>query len=203
MFSKQIKMLRKEKKLSQQTLANDLKLTQQAIGKWETGKSVPDGHTLSIIANYFNTSVDFLLGNTSLNSSNIASNNSSQVLVPIIGTVKAGYNSFAFNEDLGAEYANVPSSDDYFYLIVKGDSMEPRIFDGDLALVKKQSALNDGELGVVIYGDDEATLKKFVHKGNTVILNAFNPAYESKVFVDEEINNLNIVGKVIETKTRW
>ncbi len=201
MFAQQIKKLRKDKKISQTKLAQDLKLTQQAIGKWETGKSTPDANTLSIVANYFETTVDFLLG--AGNEAILKANIPNQVLVPIIGTVKAGYNSFAFNEDLGAEYANVPSSKDYFYLIVKGDSMEPRISDGDLALVKKQSTLNDGELGVIIYGEEEATLKKFVHKENTVILNAFNPAYESKIFVNEEINNLNIVGKVIETKARW
>ncbi len=201
MFSKQIKILRKERKLSQTKLAADLKLTQQAIGKWETGKSVPDSNMLSTLASYFNTTVDFLLGveKSPIDNPNVPK----QVLVPIIGTVRAGYDAFAVNEDLGHEYANVPSSEDYFYLLVKGDSMEPRISDGDLALVKKQSALNDGELGVFIYGDEEATLKKFVHRGSTVILHAFNPTYESKVFVNEEINDLNIVGKIIETKARW
>ncbi len=201
MFSNQIKNLRKERKLSQTKLAADLNLTQQAIGKWETGKSVPDSIMLSNLASYFNTTVDFLLGVEKTPSDN--PNMPKQVLVPIIGTVKAGYDSFAVNEDLGYEYANVSSSEDYFYLLVKGDSMEPRISDGDLALVKKQSALSDGELGVFIYGDEEATLKKFVHRGNTVILHAFNPTYESKVFVNEEINDLSIVGKIIETKARW
>ncbi len=202
MFSKQIKALRKERKLSQAQLAQDLNLTQQAIGKWETGKSTPDIATLSILANYFNTTVDFLAGVNTASSIN-QQDSKNQVLVPIIGTVRAGYNAFAFNEDLGYEYANVPSSEDYFFLSVKGDSMEPRILDGDLALVKKQASLNDGDLGVIIYGDEEATLKKFIHKGNTVILQAFNQSYESKIFVNEEINDLNIVGKVIETKARW
>ncbi len=199
LFAKQIKSLRKEKNISQTKLAQDLKLTQQAIGKWETGKSIPDSTTLSLIADYFDTTVDFLLGIQKT----VTSTNQNQVLVPIIGTVKAGYNAYAFNDDLGQEYANVSNANDYFYLLVSGDSMEPRISDGDLALIKKQNSLNDGELGVILYGDDEATLKKFVKKGNTVILQAFNPSYESKVFVNEEINNLNIVGRLIETKVKW
>ena len=71
--------------------------------------------------------------------------------IPVIGTVRAGYNSLAYNDDFGYEYANVRNPDEYFYLIVRGDSMEPRIKDGDLALVHKQPTLNDGDLGVIVF----------------------------------------------------
>ena len=62
MFGQQIKSLRKEYKMSQAELAKQLKVTQQAIGKWETGKSTPDSDTLQKLAEIFRTSVDFLLG---------------------------------------------------------------------------------------------------------------------------------------------
>ena len=208
MFSQQIKALRKEYKMSQAELAKQLKVTQQAIGKWETGKSTPDSDTLQKLAEIFKTSVDFLLGRETAVS--VATSFPFEVEyedegygIPVIGTVRAGYNSLAYNDDYGYEYANVRNPEDYFYLIVKGDSMEPRIKDGDLALVHKQPTLNDGDLGVIVYGDNEGTLKKFSRRGNTIILSPFNPDYEPKIISGEDLNNVYIAGKVVETKTKW
>ena len=123
LFSQNIKKLRKESKLSQSRLAQQLQVTQQAVGKWETGKSVPDSDTLRKIAEFFGTSVDFLLGVSKLveNAVAVASGDNA---IPIIGTVRAGYNALAYNEDYGVEYANVRNPEEYFYLIVKGDSMK-------------------------------------------------------------------------------
>lgn len=202
LFSQQIKKLRKEHGLSQSRLAKELRVTQQAVGKWETGKSTPDSDTLRIIAEYFKTSVDFLLGVDRLVENAVAYSDS-DFAVPIIGTVKAGYNALAYNDDYGVEFANVRDPENYFYLIVKGDSMEPRIKDGDLALVHKQNTLNDGDLGVIVYGDNEGTLKKFVKRDNMIILQPFNPEYESKVITGEDLNNVYIAGRVVETKTKW
>jgi repressor LexA len=81
--------------------------------------------------------------------------------------------------------------------------MEPGIRDKDLALVRKQATLEDGDLGVVVYGDGEGTLKRFHRKGNTVALQAFNPAYETLILAGEELEKLYIIGKVVETRTKW
>ncbi len=202
LLGKQITFLRKEKKIRQSRLARQLQVTQQAVGKWETGKSTPDTDTLRRIAEFFKVSVDFLLGVDKLVENAVAMSGGDYA-VPIIGTVRAGYNALAYNDDFGVEYAKVRNPEEYFYLIVKGDSMEPRIKDGDLALVHKQSTLNDGDLGVIVYGDNEGTLKRFIKRGNTVILQPFNPEYEAKVLTGEELNDVYIAGKVIETKTKW
>ncbi|MEG2192006.1 MAG: XRE family transcriptional regulator [Oscillospiraceae bacterium] len=202
LFAQQIKVLRKDSKISQSQLAKDLRVTQQAVGKWETGKSIPDSDTLKRIAEYFKTSVDYLLGVERL-VENVIASSGGDYAIPIIGTVRAGYNSLAYNEDYGVEYANVRDPENYFYLIVKGDSMEPRIKDGDLALVRKQNSLDDGDLGVIVYGDNEGTLKRFVKRGNMIILQPFNPLYEAKVITGDDLDNVYIAGKVVETKTKW
>ncbi|MEG0019599.1 MAG: XRE family transcriptional regulator [Oscillospiraceae bacterium] len=207
MFGKQIKILRKSLNLSQTTLANELRVTQQAVGKWETGKSVPDSATLKQIAEYFCVTVDYLLEHEDSRTDRFSPaqhfSNTMGVGIPIIGTVKAGYDAVAYNEDYGCEYLGVSNPDEYFYLVVRGDSMEPRIKDGDLALVHKQPTLNSGELGVVVFGDNEGTLKKYIKKDNTIILQPFNPDYESKVISGEELEHVYIAGKVVETKTKW
>lgn len=122
----------------------------------------------------------------------------------MVGTVRAGFGALALEEDYGVEYARVKDPENYFYLIVRGNSMEPRIQDGDLALVHRQSTLEDGDLGVIVFGEEgEGTLKKFIRRGNAVVLQPFNPDYQPQVLVGEELDRLYIAGKVVETKAKW
>ena len=205
MFGEKLKELRKSKKITQVDLAEMLGITQQAVGKWETSRSEPDQKTLVQLAEYFGVTVDSLLGRAGTRIGQLQPYNMAELVeVPILGTVKAGYGAFAFQEDLGTEPANVRDPENYFYLVVKGDSMEPRIQAGDLALVHRQQNLNDGDLGVVVYGDEgEGTLKRFLRKGNAVVLQPFNPDYETVVLAGEELDHLYVAGKVVETKSRW
>ncbi len=198
MFPKRLKELRKRDGLSQASLSSLLDVTQQAVGKWETGRSTPDPQTLARIAELFRVSADYLLGCSGGSAGAV-----SEYPIPIIGTVRAGFGALAFEEDYGEEYARVKDPERYFYLLVKGDSMEPRISDGDLALVHRQPTLESGDLGVVVFGEGEGTLKKFVQRGSAVILQPFNPAYTPQVIMGEDLEHLYIAGKVVETRARW
>ena len=169
-------------------------VSQQAVGKWETGRCTPDPQMLTRLAATLDTTVDYLLG---------GGNVLAECMVPVLGTVKAGFGALAFEEDYGSEPANVKDPSQYFYLIVRGDSMEPRIHDGDLALVRRQPTLESGELGVVVYGEGEGTLKKYIRQGQAVILQPFNPAYKSQVIAGADLEQLHIAGRVVETKTKW
>ena len=204
MFPQRLKQLRKEMGLSQKSLSEYLGVTQQAVGKWETGRSSPDPATLARLAELLETSADYLLGISEQPAEPAApSLPYGESPIPVIGTVRAGYGSLAFEEDYGVEYACVKDPESYFYLVVKGDSMEPRIQDGDLALVHRQPTLENGDLGVMVFGEGEGTLKKYIQRGNAVILQPFNPAYEEKVIRGEELNQLFIAGKVVETRAKW
>lgn len=200
-FAQRLKELRKQNGLSQASLAQQLGMTQQAVGKWERGTATPDPQTIAKLAEIFNVPSDVLLG---LDAGGIRPYSSGQeFLVPILGTVRAGYGLFAEQEELGREYARVKDPESYFYLEVKGDSMEPRICEGDLALVHRQNTLNSGDLGVVVFGEGEGTLKKYVIKGDTVVLQPFNPAYPPQILTGEDLNSLFIAGKVVQTIRRW
>lgn len=208
-FSELLKQCRKQKGISQAELASKLGVTQQAVGKWESGRSSPDPATVARIAEILSTTADFLLG-LYRPVSNVTTpeerffGNYAESLIPVIGTVKAGYGALAFEEDYGQEYARVKDPSNYFYLVVRGDSMEPRIQDGDLALVHKQDTLENGDLGVLVYGDEgEGTLKRYIQRGNCVVLQPFNPAYNELVIKGEDLNHLHIAGRVVETKAKW
>ena len=59
-LGEKIKLYRKEKNISQETLANALGVTFQAVSKWETGATAPDISTIPLLANYFGVSIDEL-----------------------------------------------------------------------------------------------------------------------------------------------
>ena len=209
MFADRLREARKAKRYSQTEVSRMLGVTQQAVGKWETGRSTPDPQTVARLAEILDTTADALLGlqqapATAPAVGRNAFSRYTESLVPVVGTVRAGYGALAFEEDYGKEYASVKDPQNYFYLVVKGDSMEPRISDGDLALVHRQNTLENGDLGVLVYGSDgEGTLKKFIQRGNSVILHPFNPDYEELVIKGEELDHLYIAGKVVETKAKW
>ena len=209
MFADRLREARKAKRYSQTEVSRVLGVTQQAVGKWETGRSTPDPQTVARLAEILDTTADALLGlqqapATAPAVGRNAFSRYTESLVPVVGTVRAGYGALAFEEDYGKEYASVKDPQNYFYLVVKGDSMEPRISDGDLALVHRQNTLENGDLGVLVYGSDgEGTLKKYIQRGNSVILHPFNPDYEELVIKGEELDHLYIAGKVVETKAKW
>ena len=203
MFSERLKALRKERKLSQTALSVQLGVTQQAVGKWETGRSTPDPAMVARIAALLGTTTDSLLGVSPVQDFGGPVGAYLESPVPVVGSVRAGYGALAFEEDYGTEPAPVKDPENYFYLVVKGDSMEPRIHDGDYALVRRQPTLNNGDLGVMVFDEGEGTLKRYIQRGNAVILQPFNPAYEEKVIRGADLERLYIAGKVVETKTKW
>ncbi len=207
MFSQRMKEARRLRGITQSALAASLGVTQQAVGKWEKGLSTPDPQTVAAISEKLGVSADYLLGCDETCGSVIKQQPAflapQEHMIPVIGTVRAGYGALAFTEDYGEEPANVKDPDNYFYLIVKGDSMEPRISDGDYALVHRQPTLENGDLGVMVFGDGEGTLKKYIERGNSVVLQPFNPDYKQQIISGEDLQNLYIAGKVVETKAKW
>lgn len=89
MFIKRLKALREEKGFSQAKLAELINITQQAVGKWETGKSTPDPEMIVKLANLFNVSADYLLGrqvNTD-KSSNLTLDAATQELINVFSSL--------------------------------------------------------------------------------------------------------------------
>ncbi len=104
---------------------------------------------------------------------------SSQVRLPLVGTVRAGVPVEAFESvesHLVFDPAVAGKAD--FALRVRGDSMEPDMRDGDLALVQKTSQASSGETVIALVEEEEATVKLFRRQGNEVWLEALNTRYQ-------------------------
>ena len=118
--------------------------------------------------------------------------------IPILGEIACGvpiyaeetYNDYVeVNEDIKVDFA----------LRTKGDSMiGDNIVDGDVVLVKKVSMVEPHEIAVVVI-NDEATLKrvKYDRAKDIVMLEASNPSVPTKLYSSSELEQINILGKVV------
>ena len=194
-----VKQLRKQKGISQAVLAKVLHVDQSAVSKWERG-GYPTLDTAAALADFFGVSVEYLLGQ-----SDVAA--SKAVRIPVLGRVPAGIPFEAIEDVL--DWEEIPAEQakrgEYFALKVKGDSMEPRIYDGDVLIVRKQSTAESGNVVIALVNGDDATVKRFKRLEHGIMLLPNNPAYEPMVFTDEDVQKLpvEIIGMVVECRQKY
>lgn len=126
-------------------------------------------------------------------------------LIPLVGKVAAGYNCHAeenITEYIRTDTDSLKTGYDYFWLEVKGDSMEPTIQEGDLVLVQEQDTLDSDCFAVVIVDNEDGLVKKVSIDSGKVVLFSINPYYPPRTFEKEDMNRIRIVGKVVEVKRR-
>lgn len=112
------------------------------------------------------------------------------VSVPVMGRIAAGTPIEAIQTH--SHTLSLPPEmlgpGEHYALEVRGDSMiDAGIFDGDTVLIHKQNQANNGEIVVALVDDEEATLKRLRRKGNSIALEAANPAYETRIFGPERV----------------
>ena len=196
-----LKFLREEKGLFQSDIAKFLGVSISAVGFYENEKRDMSPDTIVKLANYFGVSTDYLLGKSN--------NRNSDVLIskiPILGTVKAGYDWLA--EENIIDYItlkeNIPNVGEYYALRITGDSMLPLLAEGDLVIVHDQDDVESGQTAVVLINGEETTVKKVVKTNEGIELHAMNPYYPVKKFTFEDMQKIpvKIIGRVKEAKIK-
>ncbi|GLQ57803.1 transcriptional repressor LexA [Devosia nitrariae] len=112
------------------------------------------------------------------------------VSVPVMGRIAAGVpiEAIQTHSHTIAVPPEMLGVGEHFALEVRGDSMiEAGIFDGDTVLIKKQDTAGTGDIVVALVDDEEATLKRLRRRGNSIALEAANPAYETRIFGPERV----------------
>jgi repressor LexA len=111
-------------------------------------------------------------------------------IVPLMGRIAAGVPISAI-QDHSANIQVPPDmlgAGEHFALEIKGDSMiNAGIFEGDTVLIKKQTTANNGDIVVALVDAEEATLKRMRRKGDSIALEAANPAYETRIFGPDRV----------------
>jgi repressor LexA len=118
--------------------------------------------------------------------------------LPVMGRIAAGTPIEAIQQvshNVAVPAAMLAGSRRHYALEVKGDSMvEAGINTGDIVVIQEQSTADNGDIVVALVEDQEATLKTFRRRGSTIALEAANPAYETRLYQDHQVN---VQGKLV------
>lgn len=208
-YSERIKELRKNKHLSQLDLADKLGVNKVTVSQYERGVRRPNIDVVSALCDIFNVSTDYLLGEDDVtvrfvNGEGLKKLDAVQ-RIPVLGRVAAGIPIEAIEDVIDWEDITEDAPGEYFGLRIKGDSMSPRIVEGDTVIVHAQSDAENGDVVIVQINGDTATCKRLMKHGTGISLISFNPAYAPMTYNNEEIQALpvTIIGKVIENRQRF
>lgn len=196
-----IKLLREELNMTQQELADKLDGAKSTVAMYEKGDRKPSMEVLLKLSEIFDCSIDYILGKSNNRNNDIAVSK-----IPILGTVKAGYDWLA--EENIVDYItlkeNIPNVNEYYALRITGDSMLPLLAEGDLVIVHDQDDVESGQTAVVLINGEEATVKKVVKTNEGIELHAMNPYYPVKKFTFEDMQRIpvKIIGRVREAKIK-
>ena len=129
------------------------------------------------------------------------------VQIKVLGRVAAGIPIEAVTEYIDTEEipAKMAQSGDYFGLQIHGDSMEPRMREGDVVIVRKQDDAENGDIVIAMVNGSDATCKRLTKYAGGIGLISLNPNYDPMMFTDQEIVDkpVRIIGKVVELRAKF
>ncbi len=188
-------------------IAERLGVKEATVQRYESGEIKNIKHeTVRALADIFGCSPQYLMGWTDRLSDEpemILSQMPARNIFmrPVYNSVAAGFGAIAENKavDYLPTVISAPSEQElYIWITVKGDSMSPLIDDGSKILIKKQSAVDDGQIGVVLIDGEEAVVKRIRLGRGYVELQSVNPYYPPRRFSGEDTRKLRILGLVKE-----
>lgn len=206
-----IRELREEHHLSGEELGKMVGCSKSAIGNYEQGLRTPKPEILQALADVFNVDMDYLMGRNDIkrrimfNSSGKEYHASTtSVTINVVGRVAAGLPIEAVENIIDTE--EIPESlamtGEFFGLKIHGNSMEPRICDGDVVIVRQQNDADSGDIIIALINGDDATCKRLRKYRDGIELISINPSYEPMFFSQKDISSkpVTIIGKVVELR---
>ena len=200
-FKDMLKFFRIKYHLSQSELADKLGLSASTISMYEVGRREPDFETEEKIADFFNTDLNTLRGR------DIESITRKGVSIKVLGRVAAGIPIEAVTDIIDTEEIteDLAKTGSFFGLQLHGDSMEPRMCDGDVVIVRQQDDAEGGDIVIAMVNGDDATCKRLRKYRDGIELISNNPAYQPMFFSNDEIQSkpVKIIGKVVELRGKF
>lgn len=205
-FGNTLKNLIKEKGITQVQLAEALKVGKTSLSMYVTGQQLPRYEVISAIAEYFDVSIDYLLGND--NTKNKCKKTSNIIHVPVFKNLK--YND-PIDDTNNSIIRYIPvvaerfeNCNSLFFKEVITDEMNPLLFKGDLVLFETIrpgiDKVHTGDICLCTKGNDEAVIREMVTTSNGYVFNLMNvlmpPRPRTLSQIKEE--DINIIAKALE-----
>lgn len=180
------------KSVSTAKVARMAKVSNTTISRWRNGENEPTYASKRKLV--------FTLNNLSAEKQKPFDQSQKISPIPIYGKIPAGFPVLAQQDVIGYGLSDKPNPDEYFFLTVDGDSMEPLIPNHTKVLIKKQNTADDGDVIACIVNGEEATLKRIKYYGkNTILLMPENNKYEPITLkTDDFENGTNLILGVVK-----
>lgn len=120
-------------------------------------------------------------------------------MIPLYETVSAGLGAYADSraaDFIPLYFSNPSEAQETMCLLVCGDSMYPKIEEGDIIQVHKQSSVDSGTIAVILLDGEEGLVKRIEYGANWIELHSINPMYKTMRFEGPEVLRLQVVGAV-------
>ncbi len=194
--------LRKKHKLNQSEFAVKIGVTQKTVSFWEQNKNIPDENNIVTICNIFN------LPNTYFNTEviNITNKSEETIAVDYYPDVLASCGNGAYELSQNCIKYDVPATlfppsqnvKGYSMCHAKGNSMYPRIWDGDFVICehKDDMKIENGEMYIFCF-DDQIYLKRLTKNINQIVVESENPDFPTQYIEKEQMNDVHLIGHVI------
>lgn len=193
--------------LKQIDLVERTKISKGSLSSYISGRYAPKQNNIYLLAKALNVNVEWLMGADvpmAYFKEVKSAEQDSAVRIPVLGRVAAGIPIAAIEETI--DWEDIPSEmakdGEYFGLRIKGDSMSPRIMEGDTVIVRRQSDAESGEIVIALVNGDDGVCKRLRKTKSGIMLISLNPAYDPLVFDHKDIDSIpvSIIGKVVELR---
>ena len=223
-FVERVNQLCQERNLSQKQLEQEAGLGSGTTTKWKKSFK-PNAKSLQRLSEYFGVSVSYLLGESEFRTqeeaiiqgwnrtldSDLLSDESKKYekgqLIPVLGSVHAGIPIDMEEDIIDWEEISVrlAKTGKFFALRIKGDSMSPRIQDGDVVIVKQEADAESGSIVIAKVNGNKSCCRKLIKHQGGIALQSLNPVYEPLYFTDEKMKEtpVIIIGKVVELRAKF
>ena len=178
-------------------ICGTLKIPMPTFSDWINAKTYPRIDKIELMANYFG-----------IEKSNLVEENSKKnrkgITINVLGRVAAGIPIEAVENIIDTEEISedLSRTGDFFGLQIHGDSMEPRMYEGDVVIVRQQEDAETGDIVIALINGNDATCKRLTKYSGGIALTSLNPKYDPMMFSNEEIISkpVKIIGKVVELR---
>lgn len=203
-FSKNLNNLLSQRNKTQKEVADAISVSPQTFNTWCQGIALPRMGKVQRLADYFNIEKSDLI-----DEKNDLSNHPHRkgVPIPVYGRVAAGVplemiEDIIDTEEITEEMAR---TGEFFALQIHGDSMEPRMKEGDVVIVRKQEDAESGETVIATVNGTDATCKRLRKYRDGIELIPTNPSYEPMFFSNKEVEEkpVCILGRVVELRAKF
>lgn len=195
-----IKKQRKIRKITQIQLADAVGTTKAAVSRWETDKNSVAANNLEAVASVLGVDVEWLLTGESL-----SEKESSIFWAPFYSSIEAAAGDGVLNADIEPDKFPMPrcslkhqnNQEKIFCVVVKGDSMEPVLYDGSIIAVNEDTKdIRDGRM-YLINQNGLLRVKILQTRPGGLVLKSYNSNYKDELHnTTQDENDLLILGEV-------